>query len=405
MASLGNWFSQVGAVTATAVRTIPQRRGASLATVVGIAGVVTVFVAVLSIGEGFRHALRSAGSPDNAMVLRAGSDSEMMSVLLRDSVDLIAQAPGVARGPALPGGPPVALSSGELFVVVDVPKRSTGTDANVPLRGVQPAAFATRKDLTITSGRAFEWGRNEILVGEGAQKQFAGLEVGRRLRWGQNEWEVVGTFSAGGALWESEIWCDAAVLQPAYRRGNSFQTVIAKLESPAAFDTFKDALTTDPRLDVQVLRESEYYANQGRTLNGIIRGLGFTVSVLMAVGAVFGALNTMYSAVSARKREVATLRALGFGRGAVVVSVLAESLLLAIVGGAVGAFAAWAFFDGYRTSTINWDTFSQVTFAFDVTAPLLVAGTLFALAMGLVGGLFPAIRAARLPVTTALREE
>lgn len=405
MASLGNWFSQVGAVTATAVRTIPQRRGASLATVVGIAGVVTVFVAVLSIGEGFRHALRSAGSPDNAMVLRAGSDSEMMSVLGRDAVEVIAQAPGVARGPALPGGPPVALSSGELFVVVDVPKRSTGTDANVPLRGVQPAAFATRKDLTITSGRAFEWGKNEILVGEGAARQFAGLEVGKRLRWGQNEWEVVGTFSAGGALWESEIWCDAAVLQPAYRRGNSFQTVIAKLESPAAFDAFKDALTTDPRLDVQVLRESEYYANQGRTLNGIIRGLGFTVSVLMAVGAVFGALNTMYSAVSARKREVATLRALGFGRGAVVVSVLAESLLLAIVGGVLGAFAAWAFFDGYRTSTINWDTFSQVTFAFDVTMPLLVSGTIFALAMGLVGGLFPAIRAARLPVTTALREE
>lgn len=405
MASLGNWFSQVGAVTATAVRTIPQRRGASLATVVGIAGVVTVFVAVLSIGEGFRHALRSAGSPDNAMVLRAGSDSEMMSVLGRDAVEVIAQAPGVARGPALPGGPPVALSSGELFVVVDVPKRSTGTDANVPLRGVQPAAFATRKDLTITSGRAFEWGKNEILVGEGAARQFAGLEVGKRLRWGQNEWEVVGTFSAGGALWESEIWCDAAVLQPAYRRGNSFQTVIAKLESPAAFDTFKDALTTDPRLDVQVLRESEYYANQGRTLNGIIRGLGFTVSVLMAVGAVFGALNTMYSAVSARKREVATLRALGFGRGAVVVSVLAESLLLAIVGGVLGAFAAWAFFDGYRTSTINWDTFSQVTFAFDVTMPLLVSGTIFAIAMGLVGGLFPAIRAARLPVTTALREE
>jgi len=405
MASLGNWFSQVGAVTATAVRTIPQRRGASLATVVGIAGVVTVFVAVLSIGEGFRHALRSAGSPDNAMVMRAGSDSEMMSVLTRDAVEVIAQAPGVARGPALPGGPPVALSSGELFVVVDVPKRSTGTDANVPLRGVQPAAFATRKDLKITAGRSFEWGRNEILVGEGAEKQFAGLEVGKRLRWGQNEWEVVGTFTAGGALWESEIWCDAAVLQPAYRRGNSFQTVIAKLESPAAFDSFKDALTTDPRLDVQVLRESEYYANQGRTLNGIIRGLGFTVSVLMAVGAVFGALNTMYSAVSARKREVATLRALGFGRGAVVVSVLAESLLLAIVGGVLGAFAAWAFFDGYRTSTINWDTFSQVTFAFDVTLPLLVSGTIFALAMGLVGGLFPAIRAARLPVTTALREE
>jgi putative ABC transport system permease protein len=404
MSSVGNWLAQVGAVTVTAVRTIPERRGAALATVVGIAGVVAVFVAVLSIGEGFRKALRSAGSPDNAMVMRTGSDSEMMSVLLRDAVEIVAQAPGVARGPALPGGPPVALSSGELFVIVDLPKKSTGTAANVPLRGVQPAAFATRTDLRITSGRAFEWGKNEILVGEGAQKQFGGLDLGARLRWGQNEWTVVGTFAAGGALWESEIWTDAAVLQPAYRRGNSFQTVIARLESRDAFDRFKDALTTDPRLDVQVLRETDYYANQGRTLSAIIRGLGVTVSVLMAIGAVFGALNTMYSAVAARTREVATLRALGFGRGAVVVSVLAESLLLALAGGALGALAAWAAFDGYRTSTLNWDSFSQVTFAFDVTAPLLVQGTLFALLMGLVGGLFPALRAARLPVTAALRE-
>lgn len=404
MSSILRWVAQVGAVTATAVRTIPARRGAALATVFGIAGVVAVFVAVLSIGEGFRKALRTAGSPDNAMVMRAGSDSEMMSVLLRDAVEIVAQAPGVARGPALPGGPPVALSSGELFVVVDVPKRSTGTTANVPLRGVQPAAFATRRDLRITSGRAFEWGRNEILVGEGAQKQFAGLEVGSRLRWGQNEWTVVGTFSAGGALWESEIWTDAAVLQPAYRRGNSFQTVIAKLESREAFDRFKDALTTDPRLDVQVLRESDYYANQGRTLTAIIRGLGVTVSVLMAIGAVFGALNTMYSAVAARTREMATLRALGFGRGAVVVSVLAESLLLALAGGGLGALGAWLAFDGYRTSTLNWDSFSQVTFAFDVTAALLVQGTVFALVMGFLGGLFPALRAARLPVTAALRE-
>lgn len=404
MASIGNWFSQIAAVTATAVRTIPERRGASLATVLGIAGVVAVFVAVLSIGEGFRKALRTAGSPDNALVLRAGSESEMMSVLLRDAVEIIAQAPGVARAPVLPGGPPQALSSGELFVIVDLPKQSTGTPANVPLRGVQPAAFATRSDLVITSGRSFDWGRNEILVGEGAQRQFRGLKVGNRLRWGQNEWTVVGTFSAGGALWESEIWTDAAVLQPAYRRGNSFQTVIARLESPQAFERFKDALTTDPRLDVAVLRESEYYANQGRTLEAIIRGLGFTVSILMAIGAIFGALNTMYSAVAARTREVATLRALGFGRGAVVISVLAESMLLAAAGGLLGALAAWLAFDGYRTSTLNWDSFSQVTFAFEITLPLLVAGLVFALAMGLVGGFFPALRAARLPVTAALRE-
>jgi putative ABC transport system permease protein len=402
MRSLAHWFAQIGAVTATAVRTIPARRGASLATVFGIAGVVAVFVAVLSIGEGFRKTLRTAGSPDNAMVLRSGSDSEMMSVLLGNSIEIIAQAPGVARG--VVDGAEMPLSSAELFVIVDVPKRTTGTPANVPLRGVQPAAFATRPELRVTSGRKFEWGKNEVLVGEGALSQFAGLELGTTLQWGRNEWTVVGTFTANGALWESEIWTDARVLQPAYQRGNSFQTVIARLESPGAFESFKDALTSDPRLDVQVLRETEYYGNQGRTLNAIIKGLGFTISVLMAIGAVFGALNTMYSAVAARTREVATLRALGFGSGAVVISVLAESMLLALGGGLLGAGAAWIFFDGYRTSTLNWDTFSQVTFAFEVTPQLLIQGTIFALALGLVGGLLPAVRAARLPVTAALRE-
>lgn len=404
MASLASWVGQVVAVTGTALRTIPQRRGASLATVVGIGGVVAVFVAVLSIGEGFRKTLATAGSPDNAMVMRAGSDSEMMSVLLRDATEIMAQTPGVARAALEPGGAPAPLSSAELFVVVDVPKRGTGGPANVPLRGVQPAAFAVRPDLQITAGRKFEWGKNEILVGEGARRQFSGLEVGSRLRWEGTEWLVVGTFSAGGALWESELWCDAAVLQPAYQRGNSFQSVIARLESPQAFERFKDTLTTDPRLDVQVLRETEYYATQGRTLNAIIRGLGYTVSVLMAIGAVFGALNTMYSAVAARTREVATLRALGFGSGAVVASVLAEAALLALAGGLLGAFAAWALFDGYRASTLNWDSFSQVTFSFDVTRALLVQGAAFALLMGLFGGILPAIRAARLPVAKALRE-
>jgi putative ABC transport system permease protein len=401
---MSHWFSQVGAVTSTAVRTIPQRRWASLTTVVGIAGVVAVFISVLSIGEGFRKALRTAGSPRNAMILRTGSDSEMMSVLGKDSTDVIAQGPGIERASLEANGALAPLSSAELFVVVDVPKKSTGTPANVPLRGVQPAAFRTRPDLKITSGRVFEWGKNEILVGEGALNQFRGLDLGSRLKWGQNEWTVVGTFSAGGALWESEIWCDAAVLQPAYRRGSAFQTVIARLESPQAFDRLKDALTTDPRLDVAVMRESDYYANQGRTLNAIIRRLGFFLAVLMGIGAVFGALNTMYSAVAARTREVATLRALGFGSSPVVVSVMAEAMLLSLVGGLLGAVAAYFGFDGYRTSTLNWDTFSQVTFAFDVTPPLLVKGTLFALAMGLVGGIFPAIRAARLPVSAALRE-
>jgi putative ABC transport system permease protein len=394
----------VTAVTSTAVRTIPQRRGSSLATVAGIAGVVAVMVVVLSIGQGFRNALDTAGSPGNALVLRAGSDSEMMSVMLGDSIEIIAQAPGVARGAVEGGAADAPLASGELFVIVDLPKKTTGTPANVPLRGVQPAAFATRADLKIVEGRKFEWGKNEILVGEGAAKQFRGLDVGTRLKWGRNEWLVVGVFSAGGALWDSELWTDARVLQPAYQRGNSFQTVIAKLESPATFDRFKDALTTDPRLDVQVLRETEYYSNQGRTLRGIINGLGVGLAILMGVGAVFGAINTMYTAVAARTREVATLRAIGFGSGAVVLSVLAEAMLLAAIGGVLGAVGAWAFFDGYRTSTLNWDSFSQVTFSFDVTPQLMVLGALFAILLGLLGGLLPALRAARLPVTAALRE-
>ncbi|HSM14346.1 MAG TPA: ABC transporter permease [Thermoanaerobaculia bacterium] len=405
MGALTRWTAQIAAVTATAVRTIPQRRGPSLATAVGIGLVVAVLVAVLSIWQGFHRALASAGAEDNALVLRAGSDSEMMSVLLGDAIEIIAQAPGVARG-EVPGG--VAdrpLASGELFVIVDLPKRSTGTTANVPLRGIQPAGFATRRGIEIVAGRPFEWGKNEILVGQGAQRQFRGLDLGSRLQWGKNEWTVVGVFSAGGALWESELWTDARVLQPAYQRGNSFQTVIARLESPAAFDRFKDALTTDPRLDVQVLRETDYYANQGRTLRGIIRTLGFGLAFLMGIGAVFGAINTMYNAVAARTREIATLRALGFGAGPVVFSVLAESTLLAALGGAVGALGTWLFLDGFRTSTINWDSFSQVTFAFDVTPGLLARGVVFALALGLVGGLLPAWRAARLPVTAALREE
>ena len=403
MASLTSWFAQVRAVTATAVRTIPERRGASLATVFGIAGVVVVFIAVLSIGEGFRKTLRAAGAPDNVLILRNGSDSEMMSVLLGDATDIIAQTPGIAHGAPAPGAAPIALASAELFVVVDVPKRSTGSPANVPLRGVQPAAFAIRPGLTITSGRRLEWGKNEILVGEGALRQFRGLELGSRLRWGQNEWTVVGTFAAGGAVWESELWCDAAVLQPAYRRGNSFQTVLAKLESPEAFERFKDTLTRDPRLDLQVLRETDYYANQGRTLNGIIRGLGFTISVLMAIGAVFGALNTMYSAVSARTREIATLRALGFGASPVVVSVLAEALLLALAGGALGALFAYLVFNGYAVSTLGGG-FTQVAFQFAVTPQLVAIGLGLAVGIGFVGGLAPAIRAARIPVTSALRE-
>lgn len=396
--SLFGWISQVTTVTLLNLRTLRERRGSSAVAVIGVAGVVTVFVAVLSMAEGFRATLATTGSPDTAIVMRGGTDTEMNSVLFREDTRIIADAPGVLRTAEGP------LASAELFVIVDLPKRSTGTVANVALRGVQTSAFQVRDKLRIVEGRRFEPGRNEVIVGAGAVRQFAGLELGSLLHLGKTEWRVVGIFSTGGTAAESEIWCDASVLQPAYRRGSSFQSVYAKLVSPEAFDEFKEALTTDPRLNVKVMRESEYYAEQSRLLHSIITGLGTLVAGLMGIGAVFSSLNTMYSAVSARTREIATLRALGFGGGPVVVSVLVESLLLALVGGVLGGAVAYFGFNELHTTTLNWQSFSQVAFAFAVTPALLVQGILYALVMGLIGGLFPAIRAARLPVAAALRE-
>jgi putative ABC transport system permease protein len=392
--AIAQWAALVG----LNLRTLGQRRGSALSTIIGVACVVAVFVALLSIGEGFRATMAATGSPDSALVLRGGSDSEMMSGLQVDVTRIISDAPGVARTASGP------QSSAELFVVVDLPKRSTGTDANVPLRGVQPAAFAVRKHFRIISGRNFEPGKNEIVVGRGAAEQFAGLDVGRTLRWGENQWTVVGIFADGGSLSESELWCDVRVLQPAYRRGSTFQSVHALLQSPAAFTEFKDSLTRDPRLDVKVVRESEYYAEQSEALTRLVRSLGGFITVLMALGAIFGALNTMYNAVAARTREIATLRALGFGRTPVVLSILGESLVISLLGAVIGGAVAYFGFNGFQTSTLNWQSFSQVAFAFRVTPALLVAGTTIALFIGLVGGLFPAIRAARLPVATALRE-
>ena len=395
---MSNSFSQIAVVTALNLRTIGERRGASFATVFGVAGVVAVFVGVLSIGEGFRATMDAGGRDDVAMIMRSGNDSEMMSGLGREDTDIVKQAPGVARDAQGP------VASAELFVVINVPKRSTGTDANVPLRGVQAKALEVRGTLKVVEGRMFEPGRNEVIVGRAAAREFRGLDLGATNRWGQNDWTVVGIFEDGGSVVESEIWSDAAVLQPAYNRGNFFQSVRAKLASKDDFQTFKDAITKDPRLDVQVDRESEYFAGQSKGLTQIVTGLGTIIALLMGFGAVFGALNTMYSAVSARTREIATLRALGFRSAPVVASVLAESLVLSLVGGVLGAIAAYFGFDGFQAATLNWQSFSQVAFKFAVTPKLLVVGISYALIMGLIGGLFPAIRAARLPVTAALRE-
>lgn len=393
-----NWFRQVAALVGFGIRTLPTRKGSAAAAAFGIAGVVAVLVGVLSIGEGFQKVMTETGSDDSAIVLRSGADSEMTSVLLRDNAGILDDAPGVARA----GGK--ALVSPELFVIVDLPKRSTGTDANVPMRGVTETAFAVRPEVRIVEGRMFGWGRNEVIVGRGAHSEFKDTDIGTQLKFGSNTWTVVGIFESHGSISESELWADGAVLAPAYHRGNSFQTALVKLASPGAFRQFKDALTADPRLSVKVVREREYYAGQSRVLRLLVTGLALVVCSLMGLGAVFGALNTMYTAVAARAREIATLEALGFGGAAVMVSVILEALLLALAGGMLGAAVAYFAFDGYRTATMNWQSFSQVAFAFDVNARLVTWAIVYALAIGLVGGLFPAIRAARLPLSIALRE-
>jgi len=398
MGGMFNWIGQIASIVLFNLKTVPQRLGFSASAIFGIAGVVAVMVGVLSIAEGILQTMENSAVPGSVIVLRSGADSEMMSGLMGDDTRLIAQGPGIARNDQ------GALASPELFVIINLPKRNTGTDANVPLRGVTRTAFEVRDGFEMVEGRLFEWGLNEVIVGVGAQREFEGLDIGSSIEVAKEQWPVVGVFRAGGSLAETEIWVDASVLQPAYRRGNSYQSVYAKLESPGAFQEFKDALTSDPRLNVKAMRQSDYYAEQSTVLYNLITGLGSLIAVIMGLGAMFGALNTMYTAVASRGREMATLRALGFRPGPVVIAVLIESLLLALVGGLIGAALAWWAFDGFRAATLNFSSFSQIAFAFDVSPALLIRGVSFALLIGLIGGLFPAVRAARQPVSEALRE-
>jgi len=393
-----NFLKQTMAVTLLNLRTIPQRLGSSGVAIVGIAGVVIVLVSVLSIAQGFAAAMEASGSPVRALVMRSGADSEMTSGLGGPEVDVIKQAPGLRREGQAP------LASAEMYVIIDIPKISTNTGANVPLRGIEPPGTTVRNEFSIAEGRMFTFGTNEVIAGRGAHVNFKGLKVGDTVTSGQSTWQVVGLFETDGSVAETEIWCDVRVLQGVYRRGNSYQSILARLDSSESFNTFRDWLTANPQVNVQVRREQDYYAQQSRALTSLIRTVGFGIAALMGIGAVFGAILTMYTAVSTRAREIATLRALGFNTTSVVVSVLAESLALAAVGGAIGGLLAYVAFNGYQTSTMNFSTFSQVAFAFQVTPQLLGMGLFYALTMGLVGGLFPALRAARLPIPSALRE-
>lgn len=389
---------QALAVTRLNLASLPSRLGAATVAVVGIGGVVAVMVAVLSISEGFRAAMELSGRDDVGIVLRGGSSDELSSGLAYDGVRHALDAPGIVNGP---DGP---LASPELYVIVDVPMRGSGSKANVPLRGVGANAFGIRRDFAMVAGSPFRRGLNEVIVGQGAASQFDGLAIGDVVRFGRTPWTVTGIFSDGGSVSESEIWTDATVLQGAYNRGTSFQSVRVRLPGPGQTEAIARHLQADPRFNMTIRTEREFLKGQSGVLIAIVETLGLMIAALMGVGAVFAALNTMYAAVAARTREIATLRALGFGAMPVVASVLAEALLLGLLGGLLGGVLAYFAFNGFQASTLNFQSFSQVTFAFSVTPALMAAGVAYALLLGLAGGLLPGIRAARMPVTLALRE-
>ncbi len=380
------------------LRSLRVRWASTVVAVLGIAGTVGVFVAMLSLAKGFKATLVSSGSPRNAIVRRAGSTSEMDGAVNVDHVKIIEDAPGVERGASGP------LASPETVVIAAFPLKATGTDANVQVRGVSTKALEVRDNVKIVSGRMFHPGLNELVVGRYVAGTYSGLELGNTVKFGGGTWTVVGVFDAGGSAFDSEVWCDANVVKDVYKRPpNVFSSVTVRLTSADALAHFKDALTSDPRLTVQVDREIEYYDKQSRSITNLILVLGTMVGIVMGIGAVFGALNTMYSAVAERTREIATMRALGFGAGSVVSSFVFEALCIAFIGGVLGCLAILPL-NGLTTGTMNWQTFSHLAFAFRVTPALLAGGVVFALLMGIIGGVPPAVRAARARVAVALRE-
>src|SRR5436305_3331911 len=379
------------------VRSVRARWTSAVVAVLGIAGTVGIFVAMLALAHGFKATLLSSGSPDNALVLRAGSGSEMNGAVTLDQVKVLEDAPGVAHGA---NGP---LITPEVVVIAPFPLRSTGTDANVQVRGVSAKALEVRQKLKIVEGRFFQPGLTELVVGRNATRSYSGLSLGDSVKLGGGTWRVVGVFDSGGSAFDSEVWCDARVLNQIYHRpDNIFQSVTVHLTSADALKQFKDSVTTDPRLTVDVSREIDYYDKQSIVLTTLIVVLGSIVAMIMGIGAIFGALNTMYSAVAERAREIGTMRALGFGSLSVVISFVIEAMLISFLGGLLGCVAVLPM-NGFTTGAMKWQTFSHLAFAFRVTPPLLVTGIIFALLMGILGGIFPAIRAARRPVAEALR--
>ncbi len=398
---MANSLSQIGAVTAMNVRNIPERWASSLVAVVGIGGVTLVLIAVLSIAAGFRQALELSGSPDVGVVLRSGATNEMSSGFGLNQVTIIGDAPGIKRD-----GKGKPIFSAELYVLAEGKLKNKDTGANMPVRGVSPAASLVRKSFKIDAGRMMKEGTNEVIVGKGVISNYENLEVGKTVRWGNADWVIVGTFSDDGGIAESEVWADSHLVQQVWNRGTSFQSVRVRLtdESEATLKKFKDTLTKDPRLQVSIQREPEFYAEQQAIMSTLINGAGIFFAVMMGFAAVFAAVNTMFNAVASRVREIATLRAMGFGGAPVLFSVLFEAMLLGAVGGLLGGLLALVLLNGMQSSTMNFQTFSQITYAFTVTPGLMILGIIYGLVLTFIAGLVPGIRAANMPITTGLRE-
>jgi putative ABC transport system permease protein len=392
-----SFLLQIAAVTLINIKSIPQRFWLSLSTVVAIALVVMVLLSFLAMAYGFQRTLSGTGAPDVAIVLRGGSQAELNSTVSRDQVRLIEDGPGIARGT---DGKP--LISAELYLVVNGIKRATHTTANLPLRGVGPDGIKVRRGLAIVAGRMFNPGSNEIVVGKALLGEFDGFDLGTAVALGTSRWTVVGVFAADGSVFESEIWGDAPVVQSLFRRTNYFQTVRARLENPEALATLKRYVDDDPRLKLDVKSEFAYFAEQSSQTSDLIQKLGWPLAIAMALGALAGALNTMYSSVAARTVEIATLRAIGFGGIPAFVGTMSESLILAAIGGVIGALATYLIFDGFTTSTMG-ASFTQVVFSFQLSPGLIFQGVMLALTVGLFGGMFPAIRAARMPIVAGLQ--
>lgn len=397
-------ISQIGAVTAMNIRNIPERWASSLVAIIGIGSVTLVLIAVLSIAAGFRKALELSGSPDVAIILRSGATNEMSSGFGLNQVTLIAEGPGIKKDEK---GKP--LYSAELYVLTEGKLKNKDVDANsanLPFRGVSPSAPLLRKSFKIEEGRMMREGTNEILVGNGVVANYEGIAVGKKVRWGNADWEIVGRFSDDGGVAESEAWADARLVQQVWNRGTSFQSVRVRLtdDSDATLKSLKDNLTKNPQLQVAVTREPQFYAEQQALMSTLIKGAGIFFAILMGIAAIFAAINTMLNAVATRVREIATLRAMGFGAAPVVWSVLLEAMLLGAVGGLLGGLLALVLLNGMQSSTLNFQTFSQITYAFTVTPQLMVTGIIYGLVLTFLAGILPGYRAAKTPITTGLRE-